>query len=85
MNSPRGRRQNFRETLAAFAHRRRIDNRQQLLGVVLDHRIEQRLIVVLKIAHVAVLAECGIARIKHALTAQALILKRADVRREQSV
>ena len=49
----------FREALASFAHGRGVDNRQQFLGVVLDHRVEQRLVVVLKIAHVAVLAECS--------------------------
>ena len=75
----------FREALASFAHRRRVDNRQQLFGVVLDHRVEQRLVVVLKIAHVAVLAESRLARIEHALAAQPLILKRADMRRQQSV
>ena len=85
MNSPRGRAPDFREALASFAHRRRIDNRQQLLGVVLDHGVEQRLIVVLQIAHVAVFAEGRLARVEHALAAQALILKRADVRWQQPV
>jgi hypothetical protein len=69
----------FREALAALAHRRRIHHRQQFLGVVLDHGVEQRLIVVLQIAHVAVFAEGRVARVENALAPQTLILQRSDV------
>ena len=75
----------LRETLAALAHRRGVDNGQKLVGVVLDHRVEQRLVVVLQIAHVAVFAESRVTRIEHPLAAHALILQRADVGRKQSV
>ena len=50
---------------------------------MLDHRVEQRLVVVLQIAHVAVLAESGVARIEHSLAASPLIFERPDVRRQQ--
>ena len=75
----------FAEALAALAHGGCIDDRQQLLGVVRNQRVEQRLIVVLQVAHVAVLAKRRVARIEHALAPQALILKRADMGREQPV
>ena len=39
------------EALAALAHRRRVDNGQQFLDVVRDERVEQRLVVVLQVAH----------------------------------
>ena len=45
------------ETLASFAYHRRIDNRQQLFNIVRNERVEKRLIVILQIAHQAVLAE----------------------------
>ena len=48
------------EALAALAHRRRIDDGQQLFDVVRDQRVEQGLVVVLQVAHQGIFAEgCG--------------------------
>ncbi len=41
------------EALASLAHCRRVDDGQQLLDVVGDERVEQRLVVVLQVAHIA--------------------------------
>ena len=73
------------KALAALAYRRRVDDRQQLFGMLGDERIEQRLIVVLQVAHVAVFAKGGIAAVEHALAAFALVFQRPDVRRQQAV
>ena len=73
------------EALAAFAHRRRVDDGEQFLGVLGDERIEQRLIVVLQVAHVRVFAECGVPAVEHAFAALTLVLERADVWRQQPV
>ena len=75
----------FGKALAAFAHRRRVDDGQQLLGVLGDQRIEQRLIAVLQVAHIAVFAEGGGTAVERAFAALALVFQRADVRRQQAV
>src|SRR5579872_5281151 len=75
----------LREPLTPLADGWRIDNRQQLLSVTLDHRIKQRLVVVLKIPQIAVFSESRLARIQYALSALALILQRADMGRQQTM
>ena len=71
------------EALAALAHRRRIDDGQQLLGVVLDHRVEKRLAVVLQVAHVAVLEKRSWPAVQNPLAALPLVLQGSDMRRKQ--
>ena len=71
------------EALASLAHYGRINNGQQLLGVVRDQRVEKRLAVVLQIAHVAVLQEGRSPAVQHPFAASPLIFKRSDVRRQQ--
>ena len=63
----------------------RVDDGQQLLDVVRDERIEERLIVVLQVAHVRVFAEGGGPAVEDALAAVTLIFERPDVRRQQAV
>jgi len=50
-----------------------------------DERIEQRLIVVLQVAHIGIFSECGVPAVEHPLAALTLVLERADVRRQQPV
>ncbi len=73
------------EALAPFADRRRVDDGQQFLNVVGDERVEQRLVVVLQVAHVAVLAERGGAAVEDALAAFALVFESSHVRRQQAM
>jgi hypothetical protein len=75
----------LRKALATLSNRRRVHHGKKIFSVVLDHGVEQRLIVVLEIAHVAVFAEGRVARIQNALASQALIFKRANMRREQAM
>ncbi len=75
----------FGKALAPLAHRRRVNDRQQLLGVLGDQRIEQRLIAVLQVAHIGVFVECGGMAVERALASLALIFQRPDVRRQQAV
>ena len=63
------------EALAALAHRGRIDNGQQLFGVVLDQRVEERFAVVLQVAHVAVLEKSGVAAVQNPLAALPLVFQ----------
>jgi hypothetical protein len=52
---------------------------------VRDQRVEERLAVVLHIAHVAVLQESRIAAVQHPLSALPLVFEASDVRRQQSM
>jgi uncharacterized protein YhdP len=72
----------FAEALAAFAHRGRVDDGQQLLGVVRDQRVKERLAVVLQVAHVAVFEERCSPAVQHSLAAFPLVFERADVGRQ---
>ena len=71
----------LRESLAALANSRRVDNGQHFLGVMLDHRVEQGLVAVLEIAHEGVSIERVLAQVECALPAEALILEGPDVGR----
>ena len=71
------------EALASLAYHRRINNGQQLFGVVRDKRVEEGLAVVLHIAHVAVLEEGCSPAVQHPFAAFPLIIERSDVRRQE--
>ena len=73
------------EALAAFANGGRVDDRQQLLDVMRNERIEERLIVVLQVAHIGVFAEGRGAAVENALAALALVLQGSDMRGKQAV
>ena len=75
----------FAEALAAFAHRGGVDDGQQFLNIVRNEGVEEGLVVVLQIAHVAVLAERGGAAVKDPLAAFALVFESPDVGREQAM
>src|SRR5580704_3128921 len=71
--------------LAAFAHRRRVDERQHLLDVAHQQGVEKRLVDVLKIAKEAVFGERGGLAVEREHPAFHLLVKRADVWRQQAV
>ena len=73
------------EVLAALADRRRVDDRQQLLDVAGEQRVEQRLVGVLQLAQERVALEIG-GEARAAPGAGATPARRAsDVRRQQAV
>ena len=71
------------EPLAAFADRRRVDQRQHLLHVVHQQRVEQRLVGVLQIAQEGVALEIGVESTQRLQPARDLLVQGADVRRQQ--
>ena len=75
----------FAEALAALAHRGRVHHGQHLFHVVRDERIEERLRAVLQVAHEAVFVERAALGVEGLDAALALLVERADVRRQQSV
>ena len=76
----------FAEALAAFADRRRIDQRQHVLRVPRDQRVEQRLVHVLQIAQEGRSARNRIPGARKRLQPPGhLLLQRADMRRQQAV
>src|SRR5580704_7222720 len=75
----------FAEPLAAFAHRRCVDERQHLLDVAHQQGVEKRLVDVLKIAKEAVFGERGGLAVEREHPAFHLLVKRADVWRQQAV
>src|SRR6202040_2758009 len=75
----------FAEPLAALAHRRRVDQRQHLLDVADQQRVEKCLVDVLEVAKEAVFGERGWFAVKRAQSAFYLFIERANVRRQQAV
>jgi len=73
------------KALAAFADRGRVDDGQQLLGVVREERVEKHLVAVLEVTHQGVLRERGRLVIQRPLAARPLLFQRADVRRQKPV
>ena len=73
------------EVLAAGADRRRVDDRQQLLDVARQQRVEQRLVGVLQVAQEGVALEIGGEAAQRLQPARDLLVERGDVRRQQAV
>ena len=73
------------EALAAFADRRRVDERQRLLDVPRDERVEQRLVHVLQIAQQRVALEIRVLGAQRLQPARHLLLERADMGRQQAM
>src|SRR5262249_41906680 len=72
------------ETLTAFTHSRRVDERQHLLDVTNQERIEKRLVGILKVAKKAVFGERARLLRQRLLAAFDLLLEAPHVRRQQS-
>ena len=69
---------------AGLADGRRVDDRQQLLEMVEQHPVEQRLVLALQRSEVQVLVECGRLRAQARGYAVSLLGQRFDARRKQS-
>jgi hypothetical protein len=73
------------EMRAAGADRRRVDDRQQLLEILLEHREEQRLVGVLQVAQEGIAFEIGPEGAERLQAAADLLADGGDARRQQAV
>ncbi len=73
------------EVLAAGADRRRVGDRQQLLDVAGQQRVEHRLVGVLQFAEERVALEIGGEAAQHLQPPRHLLVQRGDARRQQAV
>ena len=73
------------EMLAAGADRRRVGDRQQLLDVAGEQRVEHRFVGVLQFAQERVALEIGGEAAQHLQPPRHLLVERGDARRQQAV